>query len=262
MADLEYAYRLMAIPDPSDSVSSTFPLPVPKPAGQNKVMGIYKPYFDVADPAVLNACHDAIAHYQSSGYKVIDIKLPYLAEGQLAHAMTILSELSTSFPDLTGLSPATKINLAVGKQTSASDFLLAQKMRSLLMQHLAFLFKQDPGLLIITPTTPDAGWHISGGTADLKHGISDANMSLRNMTFVWLANFSGCPSITIPVGRAEPKEGEGKLPIGMMAMGEWGAENELIEWGKIGEEYAWEDGEAKMSKPDNWVDVLALANAR
>lgn len=262
MADLEYAYRIMAIPDPSESISSMFPVPVPKSAKQNRVIGIYKPWFDLADPSVLNACHAAISHYASSGYRIIDITIPYVSEGQLAQAITILSEISAGVPSVSGLTPANKILISVGQQTPASDFLLAQKLRNLLMQHLAFLFEQHPGLLIVTPTTPNPGWHISGGAADLKNGVSDANMSVRSMSYVWLANFSGCPAISIPVGRVEAKEGEGKIPVGLMAMGEWGAEDSLIDWGKVGEQWAWEEEGDRMRKPKNWVDVMELVQDR
>lgn len=77
------------------------------------------------------------------------------------------------------------------------------------------------------------------------------------MTYVWLANFTGCPALTIPVGRVKPAEGEGMVPVGMMAMGEWGGEEELMEWGRHGEEWAWSE-EGRMGKPANWVDVLGL----
>ena len=258
MADLEYAYRIMAIPNPSDSISSMFPIPITKSARQSRVIGICRPWFDLADTSVLNACHAAISHYESSGYKVIDITIPYLSESQLAQAVTILSEISARVSSVSGLTSANKILISVGKQTPASDFLLAQKMRNLLMQHLAFLFGQHPGLLIVTPTTPNAGWHISGGVADLKNGLSDANMSVRSMTYVWLANFSGCPAISIPVGKVDAKEGSGKIPVGLMAVGEWGAEDSLIDWGRVGEQWAWKDGEERMEKPENWVDVMNL----
>ena len=80
------------------------------------------------------------------------------------------------------------------------------------------------------------------------------------MTYVWLANFSGCPSLTIPVGRVAPMgEGEGMVPVGLMAMGEWGGEEGLMEWGRVGEEWAWRVGEEKMGKPGVWEDVLGLA---
>ncbi|KAK4697412.1 amidase, partial [Lecanoromycetidae sp. Uapishka_2] len=261
MADLEYAYRIMAAPDPYNSNSLNFPNPASAAPHQrpNKIIGIYRPYFDFAEPAVLAVCNAALSHFESSGYKIIDIHLPYLPEGQLAHAMTILSEISTGITDLSGLTAANKILLSVGKQTPAADFLLAQQMRSLLMQHLAFLFQKHPGLVIVTPTTPNAGWFISGGKADLKNGISDANMSLKSMTYVWMANFLGCPALSIPVGRVEAKEGEGRVPVGLMAMGEWGDEEGLFEWGRCGEEWAWKEGQETMEKPRNWVDVIEVA---
>ncbi|KAK0509285.1 hypothetical protein JMJ35_008656 [Cladonia borealis] len=263
MADLEYAYRIMSAPNPSSTHSSAFPSPttrIPTPPSQ-KLIGIYKPYFTTGvDPSVLSACNAALSYFSNHGnYHIIDIHLPYLPQGQLAHAMTILSEISSELTSLSSLTPANKILISVGKQTPATDFLLAQRLRNLLMQHLAFLFQKHPGLLIVTPTTPNAGWHISGGAADLKYGVSDANMSLRAMTYVWMANFSGCPSLTIPVGRARPKEGEGMVPVGLMAMGEWGGEEGLMEWGRVGEEWAWREGPEGMGKPGVWEDVLGLA---
>lgn len=45
--------------------------------------------------------------------------------------------------------------------------------------------------------------------------------------------------------------------MGLMAMGEWGAEDSLLDWGRVGERWAW-DGE-KVNKPEDWVDVLGLA---
>ncbi len=261
MADLEYAYRIMAKPDPYDPTSSRFPSPIPASfqSSESKIIGIYKPYYEVSEPEVLDACNAAILHYQSSGYHVVDITLPYLPEGQLAHAMTILGEITTDVTDFTGLSPANKILLSIGKHTPVEDFFLAQKLRNLIMQHLAFLFHKYPGLLIVTPTTPNAGWHISGGAADLRNGVSDANMSLKTMTYVWMANFLGCPSLTIPVGRVNPREGQGKIPVGLMAMAEWGEEERLFAWGKVGEEWAWKIGEEKMAKPGNWVNVMEMA---
>ena len=263
MGDLEYAYRIMANPDPYDTISSTFAPPVPSStlSNEKKIIGIYKPYFEVAEPAVLDACNAAVRHYESTGYTVVDITLPYLPEGQLAHAITILGEITTDITDFTGLSSANKILLSIGKHTPVADFFLAQKMRHLLMQHLAFLFQKYPGLLIVTPTTPNAGWHISGGAADLRNGVSDANMSLKTMTYVWMANFMGCPSLTVPVGRVNPQEGEGKVPVGLMAMAEWGEEEQLLAWGRLAEEWAWGSGEERMAKPDNWVDVMILAKA-
>lgn len=128
------------------------------------------------------------------------------------------------------------------------------------MQHLSFLFHAHPGLLIVTPTTPNAGWKI-GNPEELRRGVSDANMSVRSMTYVWLANFVGCPAISIPVGKAMgAEEGLGEAPVGLMAMGEWGDEDGLLEWGRGGEEYVMGEGGGGLGRPADWVDVLEVAN--
>ena len=62
---------------------------------------------------------------------------------------------------LSGFNPANKVLLALGNLTPARDYLLAQQLRQMLMQHLAFLYEKHPGLIIITPTTPMAGKYIS-----------------------------------------------------------------------------------------------------
>ena len=234
-----------------------FAAPTETPHPSAKVLGIFRPWFDVADAPIRSACYSALSHFQSIGYSVVDISLPYLAEGQLAHAMTILAEISSAIPpsSFSSLTPSNKILLSVGRQTPATDLLQAQKLRNLLMQHLVFLFQKHPGMLIVSPTTPNAGWHISGGKGDLKHGVSDANMSVRSMTYVWLANFTGCPAISVPVGMTEAKEGDGKIPVGMMAMSEWGNEESLLKWGRKNEEWAWKKGEEKVNKAGGWTDV-------
>lgn len=129
------------------------------------------------------------------------------------------------------------------------------------MQHLAFLYQKYPGMIIVTPTTPNAGWPINA-LGDLKYGISDGNMTIRNMEYVWLANFCGNPAISCPIGYVDPLKGSGKVPIGIMGMGEWGDEDRLIAWGRACEEYLNEVYPGGRQRPDNWEDVVAIAEMR
>ncbi|KAF2090956.1 amidase signature enzyme [Saccharata proteae CBS 121410] len=257
MTDLEIAYRTMAIPDPENPSSALFPQPTPHTGPRPKLLGIYKTWFDRADPPVRQACQKALDYMTSTlGYQVIDISIPLLHEGQSAHALTILNEIASSHhPCDPSLTPANKILLSVGSHASAADFLAAQRVRTLLMQHLAALWQEHPGLLIVSPTTPNAGWKISGGKSDLSYGVTDGNMSIRSMEFVWMANFVGAPALNVPVGYVE-SEG---VPMGLMAMGEWGSEDVLIEWGFDGERWLNEGLEGGRKRPGAWVDVLGLA---
>lgn len=266
ISDLEVAYRVMAVPDPNNPVAGLFSCPRPQLEPRSKIIGIYKPWFDGADPLVHGRCNEIVEYFHKSlGYEVIPIELPRLREGQLAHAFTILAEMAslaklTSPPPrnwLSDLNPANKVLMSVGNQTPAADYLLAQRMRQLLMCHLAYLFQEHPGLVIVTPTNPGAGWPITA-ESDLKYGISNGNASIRNMEYVWLANFTGCPAISCPAGYLAPAKGKGvnEIPVGIMAMGEWGTEDALIEWGRNAEKWLNEVHQGGRKRPENWEDVL------
>jgi len=267
MADLTASYRLLAQPNMSNPTCSLFDTSITSVEGVNRKIGYCKAWFDRADPTVFKACKDTIDYFVNKlDYELVDIEIPYLPEGQLAHAYSILSEMSTSakldpVPGsnfMTDYNPGEKILLAVGSQVTAYDYHLAQRMRNLLMQHLAFLFQQHPGLLIVTPTSAMAGWPIEK-SGDLTHGVSDANRSIRSMEYVWLANFCGLPAISVPVGYAQPVHGNGKVPVGCMVMGEWGAEEQLLSWGFEAEKYLHDIVEGGRVRAGNWEDVFELA---
>lgn len=269
MSDLEVAYRTMAIPNPTDPVCALFAPPSTPFSSYPKIIGVCQPWTDRADASVHALCAKAVTYYKEKlGYEVIDIEIPYLPEGQLAHAYTILCEMAIRIRTnpasksnwLQDLNPANQVLLAVADQTPTRDYLLAQQMRQLLMQHLAFLYNKHPGLIIVSPTTPMAGWPISN-PGDLKYGVTDGNSSVRSMEYVWLANFCGNPAISAPVGYVEPAKGKGRIPVGLMAMGEWGSEDALIAWGKDAEKYLNEVYEGGRQRAANWEDVVALGKA-
>ncbi|KAI5296198.1 hypothetical protein KEM52_005218 [Ascosphaera acerosa] len=273
--DLALAYRVMATPDPDSESSSAFPDPraeIPTAeqlASRPRMLGVYKDWVNRAGKPVLAAFRRMVEFYETQrGYTVVDISIPYLPEGQKAHALTILSEIASTLTrkQIAALSAPNKVLVTVGNATRSADFLAAQRLRNLLMRHLAFLFRKFPGLVIVTPTTPTAGARIVGGDADLgPHGISNADASLRSMEYVWLANFTGCPAINRPMAY-EDKTG---VPLGIMGMGEWGSEELLIEWAREGEAFlkdvtGQEGGlkrpRGKMVSKDgtDWVDVLGM----
>jgi Asp-tRNA(Asn)/Glu-tRNA(Gln) amidotransferase A subunit family amidase len=264
MADLETAYRVLAQSDPSDPVCSLFAAPKVDAPTAKKVIGVYHDWFDRADPIIRDICQAAFDYYRDTlGYLVVDIEIPYCPEGQLAHAFTILSEMAVRAKNmasdkgkwLAGLNPANQVLLTVGAQTPAQDYLLAQQLRNLIMQHLAYLYKLHPGLIIVTPVTPMPGWPITS-PGELQHGLSDGNTSVRNMEYIWLANFCGNPAISCPAGYVEPVKGQGRIPIGIMGMGEWGNEDQLMTFGREAETYLNTVYKGGRSRPQAWVDIL------
>lgn len=258
MVDLEIAYNLMAQPDPLEKASAFFP-PPSRSNSPSKILGLCRPWFNRADEPVQNACKAAILYLvKMHGYKVVDVNIPYIHEGQDAHALTILSEIASHFPDVRELTTANQIRVSVGLEAGALEFLQAQKLRNLLMQHLAALWQKHPGMLIVTPTTPNAGWPIAR-TEDILHGFADTNMTQKSMGYAWLANFTGIPALSAPVGFVDPVYGYGQIPVGLQLMGEWGQEDELIRAGYDLEQYLNEVLEGGRQRPEAWVDVFEMA---
>jgi Asp-tRNA(Asn)/Glu-tRNA(Gln) amidotransferase A subunit family amidase len=250
----------MARPDPDHSSSPLFAVPRPLIGERRKLIGVYDDWFNRADEPVRTACRDALDFYiKTMNYELIDISIPLIPESQTAHTVTILSEITATAAtdNISYLSAPNKVLVSVGSKTPATAFLRAQRMRQLLMQHLSALFRQHPGLIILTPTVPIAGWHIEKG--DIGRGLSNGDKSIRSMEFASFANFTGVPALSIPVGYVEPVEGESKVPVGLMAMGEWGSEDQLIEWGREGERYLNEVYQGGRLRPGMWVNVLSAA---
>ena len=222
--DLALGYRIMAQPDPLARRSSRFPNTLLKELWTSgstkgkKYLGLDKDWINRSDAVVLDMFHKAVDHYvKVHGYEVVDIKIPLLPEGQKAHALTILSECRSQFTraKIAKLSWHNQLLLNVaGSHASAQDFLFSQKLRNLLMCHLAWLWEKYPGLLVLTPTTPCAGWKI-GKPSDITsgYGVSDGDMSLKTMEYVWLANFVGTPAISCPMGYTDAN-----VPVGLMVI--------------------------------------------
>jgi Asp-tRNA(Asn)/Glu-tRNA(Gln) amidotransferase A subunit family amidase len=217
--DLALAYRIMAQPDPKSTSNRQFPnslnVELERHKGK-KYLGLAKDWINRSDPVVLDMFNKAVNHYTKvHGYEVVDIEIPLLPQAQKAHAMTILSECRSSMTSaqIAQLSYHNQLLLNVaGSHASAQDFLFAQKLRNLAMCHLAWLWERYPGMLILTPTTPNAGWKI-GNPSDITsgYGVSDGDQSLRSMEYVYLANFVGAPAISCPMGYTEEN-----VPVGLM----------------------------------------------
>lgn len=87
-------------------------------------------------------------------------------------------------------------------------------------------------------------------------------MTLKHMMYVFLANITGTPALTVPVGYVDPVQGTGKIPVNLMALGEWGSEEQLLAWASEAEKYLDEVVEGGRRRPAGWVDVLAAAKTQ
>lgn len=106
MASLAALFAVIAEPHPA----SPFAFPsVPRlPSAQAmldrhaprpKVLGLCKAWFDDCAPAVRELCRGMVESLVAKeGYQVVDVEIPFLKEGQFAHAMTVLTDASTLLP--------------------------------------------------------------------------------------------------------------------------------------------------------------------
>ncbi|KAG8667742.1 hypothetical protein FPOAC2_12931 [Fusarium poae] len=267
MPSLVAAYEAIAEPHPSTQFP---PLRLQPSPPVTKVLGIFDAWISRAQPGVQSLVRGLVESLAAKhGYTLVPIDIPFPAEGQMAHALTVLTDASTLLPDTTGITAANKILLALGRTTPSTDYLLAQKLRGMLMKHLAHLWKTYPGMMIITPTTACAGAPIRGGKFELSYGVNDGNYTLQSMEYVWLANFCGLPAITVPAGyviaegakdagEVAEKETETKIPVGLMATGEWCSEDALLQFGFDAEAA----GQNIRCKPPIWEDMITRAREK
>lgn len=235
-------------PFPPLSLSLTSRSPDPK------ILGIPSAWIAQSTPAIQVLLNNLIRTLVSKhGYATVEIEIPFLPEGQIAHAMTVLTDAATLLPETKNLTPANRILLALGRVTPSTDYVLAQKLRRLLMQHLSYLWAQHPGMLIITPVTACEGLPILS-ESELKYGVNDGDRTLKSMEYVWLANFCGLPSLSVPMGFVQAKGGD--VPVGLMATGEWCSEEGLLRFGKEVEGVV---AAGSMRRPGKWVDVVERA---
>ena len=211
------------------------------------------------------------------GYSTVPINIPFTREGQISHAMTVLTDAATLLPDVSSFAPATRVLLALGRTTPSTDYLLAQKLRAMIMHHLSYLFHTFPGMVILTPTTACAGWRIKSPT-ELKTGVSDGDTTMETMRYCWMANFCGLPGLSVPMGyvvrshasswakgQAEEvneivEEGtkiRGMVPVGLMATGEWAGEEILLGFGRDVEDVL--VAQDILARPPEWDDIVARA---
>ncbi|KAF6811032.1 Fatty acid amide hydrolase 1 [Colletotrichum sojae] len=263
---LAACFEVVGTPHPNSNFIQASPFVLSPSEKRGKMLGVPESWFARADPAIQRMCRTMIARLVTHhGYVPVPIEIPFLVEGQSAHAMTVLTDAATLLPETSNLTHGNRILLAIGRVTPATDYLLAQKLRGLLMQHLAHLWRLHPGMIIVTPTTACAGWPIAS-ESELGYGVSDGDRTIRSMEYVWLGNFCGLPGVTVPAGYVVPHDqpgagGEagpdtvGKVPVGLMGVGEWTDEHGLLEFGLDAEELFAKE----RCRPPGWVDVIQRA---
>ena len=227
-SDTALAYAVMAGADLHDPNSLHQPLPTLENWNQLNLrgikLGIYKQWFQHADPEVVAACETMLNRLKDMGAEMREIAIPNLELNRIAHTVTIVSEMvqamSYTYTDHYrehGLD--VRLNLALGRAFNAQDYMLAQRARTRIIHNFKRVLEEVD--MILTPTTAIAAPEIKKGA--LPNGESDLTTTIEIMRFVTAANMTGLPAISFPVGYTQSG-----LPIGMQAMGRAWEEHLLL----------------------------------
>jgi len=228
--DAALAYALIAGSDPNDPISLHQPVPSLKGWDNLKLkglkLGVYWQWLHHADPEVVAACEAMLKQFEAMGCEIHEITIPNLEANRVAHLITIAGEMAQAMNSVYDNAHRFKehgldvrMNLALARQFSTTDYVLAQRVRTRMMRHFHDAFQQVD--MVITPTTAIAAPPIKQGA--LPDGDSDLTILTEIMRFATTANFTGHPAITFPVGYTQKG-----LPIGMQAIGRPWDESTLL----------------------------------
>ncbi len=226
--DAALAYAFLAGPDVHDPISQQ--QPAPTLLGWDDLnlsdltLGVFWPWFRHAMPDVVAACEALLARFAAMGAAIRDITIPDLEAGRVAHTLTIASEMMQAMSATYaqrhkehGLD--VRVNLALARRFAATDYVLAQRVRTRLIHNFNRALADVD--MILTPTTALPAPPIPPSA--LPDGDSDLTTLAEIMRYVTPANFTGHPAISFPAGYTEAG-----LPIGMQAMGRHWQEATLL----------------------------------
>ena len=216
-------------------------------------VGVYPEYFNHADPQVVSLCRKALDALVSLGAEVKDIVIPELEELRVAHMMTTATEFFTSYAvdidkRVEDMNPETILLFSIGNSISAKEYINAQKQRTRSISIVKSLFEEVD--VIATPATGSVAPVIPPGAE--KYGYGNTELSGKIMRHASLANFTGIPGISVPVGLTGGGEGGG-LPVGFLLQSQWNNEGLLLRVGSALEKCI------PMEKPLVYYNIIEKA---
>lgn len=210
-------------------------------------IGVFWDYFMDCEKEVSTSCKKMLDIYKEKyNAEIVDIKIPLLEACRIGHLVSITSEMFSSISkefltDKSKFYSESRVALRTSQFITGGDYIQAQKIRTCMMEVLENLFKQVD--VIITPTTADVAPEITQDM--LENGESNLMAVSQMMKYVFLANFTGIPAISIPIDYS--KKG---LPIGLQINGKWWDETTLLKFAYVTER------EVDRKIPENYFPNL------
>ncbi len=178
-------------------------------------------------PEVAEACDAAVEALRAeTGGEVREVELPGLDTATLAAILIINSEsMGGTTPERLNklnpeLSPIARGSLKYRMLLPAAATTQATRVRTLMRRRLAALFAEVD--VIAWPTIPAPAPPLDAPMVELPSGITTADQA--NVRGAALANLTGIPSISMPVGLSDEE-----LPIALQLQAAWGADELLLD---------------------------------
>ncbi len=209
-------------------------------------IGVYPEWFKDASPEVVDRCEKAIDLLVNAGTEKIEIDISNLDAFRIAHAITISSEMATAMDPhyqnhRKDFGLDVRINLAMARSLTSRDYIKAQRVRTMAIRE--FFRILDDVDVIITPSTACTAPPIPNDA--LPDGESNLEVLTELMRFASMANFTGLPALSVPVGY----DSNG-LPVGMQFIGRAWEEPVLLRLGNVIEKGV------ERQKPRLWYPIL------
>jgi len=219
--DLARTLEVIAGPDPRDAQTLAQPamtplVPALRRGVRGLVIGLPEGEWRDADPKVAAACRDALGALEREGAEIVPVEiamLPYApAIGFAVIGVEALASLRAEWRDhADDMSHDLQISLAALSRVSASEYGDAARLRAGLRQEVAEAFRRIDVLAL--PTHPRTADRVTDD--EMKSGFVDSAVLDALCRFVFLANLTGLPALSCPVG-LDPDG----LPIGLQLVGD------------------------------------------
>jgi Asp-tRNA(Asn)/Glu-tRNA(Gln) amidotransferase A subunit family amidase len=192
---------------------------LPPGDGAKLRIGIVRtPFWGDVDPEVVQACESALG---AAGLAAEDIEIAYAEMSAAAGGVRASVEMSAAVPAvvLPDLDALTRGMIGYAKKVPAVRLLRADRVRARLRRELVVAFERVD--LLAWPTNPAPAPAIASPVIQLPSG--PAMPDTGNLRQAVLANLTGVPGISVPVGLHSTG-----LPIGLQLLAPWGEEARLL----------------------------------
>ena len=229
VTDCAILLAAIAGPDPRDPSASTRPVPDYTRDLTGDVAGLVlglpgQHFFDLVEPEVVECVRAAVGVLEALGARVEEVPFPHLQHAQMAGTAIMSSEAATWHAEWLrtraqdyGADVLQRIR--GGLLVRATEYLLAQQMRTLIQADFAAAFERGVAV-VVAPTMPLVAPRI-GTTFQPSGSFQLAPRRVITRTTVPV-NLAGLPAASVPCGFSEG------LPVGLQVIGPAFAEGVVL----------------------------------